>query len=149
MHVGAVEVDGRTCWGVIKRAGKSKDIPQKRARGGDLVYIEAGVDEQFGIEDGIPQASISLGQHLSFRGEYGEYRDIVSVPPGPLKQRENGLGKSYSHWPEVSLDMGGFGRGPAGGNTRYSLRKEVYPQESACSWRKLTKDALREKRGAQ
>ena len=61
MYICAVEVDGRSCWGVIERAGKAEDVPEKRARGSDLVDIEARIDEQFGVEDCIPQVALAGG----------------------------------------------------------------------------------------
>ena len=54
LHVRAVEVDGGSVGNVIERAGESEDVPEKRARGGDLVDVKAGIDEHFGVEDGIP-----------------------------------------------------------------------------------------------
>ena len=70
LHIRAIEVDGRSVWNVVERAGKSKYVPQKGAGGGNLVDIKARIDEQFSVEYGIPEIALAGG--VVGRGRVGK-----------------------------------------------------------------------------
>lgn len=89
LHVRAIEVDGCSCGCVIERARKPENIPQKRACRCDLIDVKARIDEQFGVEDSIPQVALArgvVGHWRIWKGPSGRiYKVFVqegSVPAG-------------------------------------------------------------------
>ncbi|KAB8737527.1 hypothetical protein FH972_026486 [Carpinus fangiana] len=61
LHVGAVEVDVGAGRQVGDTTGEAEDVVEQGAGGGDLVEVEARVDEQGGVEHVVPDGAAGLG----------------------------------------------------------------------------------------
>ena len=60
LHVAAVEVDVGAGRHVVEGAREAEHVPEQRAGGGDLVDVEARVDLECGVEDGVPHVAGAL-----------------------------------------------------------------------------------------
>ncbi|KAL8700232.1 MAG: hypothetical protein Q9224_001056 [Gallowayella concinna] len=57
LDVGAVEVDFCSRGEIVEGTREAEDVPKEGASGGDLVDVEAGVDEGDGVEDVVEEVA--------------------------------------------------------------------------------------------
>lgn len=91
MNVGAVEVDCRSSGDVIKRTRKAEDVPEQGAGCGDLVYVEAGIYGEYGVENVEPEVAARCSVVGGVREEAFWRKDEVFIEERCIATRVGAL----------------------------------------------------------